>query len=139
MQYMLVRNTVRDFDTWKVGFGADLARDAGLGVVRVRRSLDDPGQVHCLLSITDMDKAKDFVNDPASAAAGICRRRRPRRGGSSVPATGGRTRRWTPVPAAFAATCGWDAPLRLASLAFAPAPACTTEAVHVGHFSHPGA
>ncbi len=35
-----------------------------------RRSVDDPCEVHFLFKINDMDKARAFVTDPASAEAG---------------------------------------------------------------------
>ena len=72
MAYMLVRNKVRDFDVWKAVFDGELSavRDAGLGVVHLWRSMDDPTEVFFLLSISDMDKARAFTADPASAAAG---------------------------------------------------------------------
>lgn len=72
MAYMLVRNKVRDFDVWKSVFDAELhrARAAGLEVVKVWRSMEDPGEVFFLLSISDMERARAFTADPASAAAG---------------------------------------------------------------------
>ena len=72
MAYMLVRNKVRDFDAWKSVFDAewDRAGDAGLEVVKLWRSMEDPGEVFFLLSISDIDRARAFTADPASAAAG---------------------------------------------------------------------
>ena len=72
MAYMLVRNKVLDFDAWKLVFDeeSDAAHESGLNLVRLWRSMDDPGEVFFLLSISDMDKAKAFVADPASAAVG---------------------------------------------------------------------
>lgn len=72
MTYMLVRNKVRDFDTWKDVFDSELdrVRDAGLGVVHLWRSLEDPDEVFFLLSVADIEKARAFTADPASGAAG---------------------------------------------------------------------
>ena len=72
MAYMLVRNKVRDFDAWKLVFDEefDAVRDAGMDLVRLWRSMDDPGEVFFVLSISDIGRAKAFVADPASAAAG---------------------------------------------------------------------
>ena len=72
MAYILVRNKVRDFDAWKTVFDSELhrARDAGLGVERMWRSMEDPNEVFFLLSISDMDRARAFTEDPASASAG---------------------------------------------------------------------
>ena len=72
MAYMLVRNRVRDFDVWKRVFDSELnaVRDAGLELVNLWRSTEDPNVVFCLLSIGDMERARAFTSDPASAAAG---------------------------------------------------------------------
>ena len=72
MAYMLVRNKVRDFDVWKEVFDGELgaARDAGLGLVNLWRSTEDPNEVFFLLSISDMDRARAFTTDPAAAATG---------------------------------------------------------------------
>ena len=72
MAYMLVRNKVRDFEVWKRVFDDELDRasEAGLGVVRMWRSMADPNEVFFLLSISDIDRARAFTADPASAAAG---------------------------------------------------------------------
>ena len=72
MAYMLVRNKVRDFDVWKTVFDdqLDAVRDAGLGLVHLWRSMDDPNEVFFLLSVSDMERAKAFTADPASAATG---------------------------------------------------------------------
>jgi hypothetical protein len=72
MAYMLVRNKVRDFGVWKAVFDEQLAavHDSGMTFVRLWQSIDDPGEVFFLFEISDMDKAKAFVADPASAAVG---------------------------------------------------------------------
>ena len=72
MAYMLVRNKVRDFNVWKEVFDGEqgAARDTGLRVVHLWRSMDDPTEVFFLLSISDMDKARAFTADPASKATG---------------------------------------------------------------------
>ena len=59
MTYMLVRNDQP---------GA--ARDAGLEVVHLWRSVEDPNEVFFLLSVSDIARARAFTADPASAAAG---------------------------------------------------------------------
>jgi len=68
MAYMLVRNKVRDFDVWKEVFDGELGavRDAGLGVVHLWRSTEDPNEVFFLLSISDMNRARAFTADPAA-------------------------------------------------------------------------
>ncbi len=72
MAYMLVRNKVRDFDAWKLVFDEELGavHDSGMTLVHLWRSMDDPGEVFLLLSISDMGMAKAFVAHPASAAVG---------------------------------------------------------------------
>ncbi len=72
MAYMLVRNKVRDFDAWKKVFDGELpaVREAGLGLVNLWQSLEDPNEVFFVFSISDMDRAKAFTANPASAAAG---------------------------------------------------------------------
>ncbi len=62
MAYMLVRNKVRDFDVWKEVFDSELpaVREAGLGLVNLWRSTEN----------SDVDRARAFTADPASAAAG---------------------------------------------------------------------
>ena len=72
MAYMLVRNKVRDFDVWKKVFdeGAETASEAGLGLVHLWRSMEDPNEVFFLLSVSDVERARAFTGDPASAATG---------------------------------------------------------------------
>ncbi len=72
MTYMLVRNKVRDFDVWKKVFdeGTGTASEAGLGLVHLWRSIEDPNEVFFLLSVSDMDRARAFTADPAAAATG---------------------------------------------------------------------
>ena len=51
MTYLLVRHKVEDFDAWKAVFDSHVQgqKDAGLGVERVLRNLDDPSEVVCCL------------------------------------------------------------------------------------------
>ncbi len=73
-QYMLCRNTVRDFEVWKKVFDEEIERGAtgasGLELVSLWRSLDNPNEAHFVFKINDMAKAKAFVEDPASAETG---------------------------------------------------------------------
>ena len=72
MAYMLVRNKVRDFDVWKEVFDGQRgpSQDAGLGLVHLWRSIDDPNEIFFLLSISDMDRAKAYTADPEAAKVG---------------------------------------------------------------------
>ncbi len=70
MTYMLVRNKVGDFDVWKKVFdeGHDAAREAGLDLVHLWRSTENPNEVFFLLSVSDIDRARAFTADPALCA-----------------------------------------------------------------------
>jgi len=72
MPFMLVRNVVRDYETWKRVFDDQMgaAGEAGLELVHLWRSVDDANDVHFLMRISDMAKAQAFVNDPESARVG---------------------------------------------------------------------
>ena len=72
MAYMLVRNKVRDFDVWKQVFDEGLSdtHEAGLGLVHLWRSIEDPNEVFFLLSISDMARARAFTESPAAAETG---------------------------------------------------------------------
>jgi hypothetical protein len=69
---MLVRNQVRDFAVWKRVFDEDRGRldEAGLAVVHLWRSIEDPSEVFFLLAVEDVERARAFTAEPASAAAG---------------------------------------------------------------------
>src|SRR3974390_1138386 len=72
MTQMLCRNRVKDFAQWKNVFashkGAHLA--AGLQLVRLWRSVDDPTNVFFLFDIESMEKALGFIRTPEAAHAG---------------------------------------------------------------------
>lgn len=72
MTYMLVRNKVRDFDVWKEVLDTQQGpgQEAGLELVHLWRSIDDPNEVFFLLSISDMDRAKAYTADPEAAKVG---------------------------------------------------------------------
>ena len=69
---LLVRNTVEDFDRWRRVFDAQAAagRLAGLNVLQMWRSVDDPNEVFFLLDVGDRARAEAFMQTPESAAAG---------------------------------------------------------------------
>jgi len=72
MTQMLCRNRVKDFAQWKNVFashkGAHLA--AGLRLVKLWRSVDDPNNVFFLFDIESMEKALGFIRTPEAAHAG---------------------------------------------------------------------
>ena len=72
MIMMLCRNRVEDFSKWKVVFDAHTRahRAAGLRLKDLWRDLEDPNNVFFLFEVTDIDDARAFINDPASAEAG---------------------------------------------------------------------
>ena len=73
MQHMLVRNKVRDFDTWKAIFDQQMgvARAAGLELVHLWRSQGDPNEVYFLFTMQDRERAEAYVTAPESAEVGV--------------------------------------------------------------------
>lgn len=69
---LLCRNLVKDFDKWKSIFDSHTpaAREAGLLLLNMWRSIENLNNVFFLFEVTDMDKAREFLNDPASAETG---------------------------------------------------------------------
>jgi hypothetical protein len=72
MIYMVCRNRVADFATWKRVFDshADAHRAAGLELRQVARDLEDPNQVFYAFEIASVERAKGFINAPGAAEAG---------------------------------------------------------------------
>jgi hypothetical protein len=72
MLYMLCRNRVRDFAAWKAVFfsHAEAHHRAGLHLLYLWRSTDDPNNIFFLYKVSDRERALAFVNDPAGAEAG---------------------------------------------------------------------
>lgn len=70
--YMLCRNRVADYPTWKRVFdeGADAQREAGLKLVRLWRDVDHPDQVWFLFEIESLEKARAFISTPEAEATG---------------------------------------------------------------------
>ena len=66
VKYMLCRNKVADFATWKKVFDAhaEAQRQSGLHLQRLWRGLDNPNEVFMLFEVTDIDKARNFVASP---------------------------------------------------------------------------
>ena len=71
MTYMLVRNRVADFDRWMsvVDSTAEGREAAGLRLVNLWRSIDEPNNIFFLLEVESIEKAEEFVNQPESAQA----------------------------------------------------------------------
>lgn len=72
MTYMMCRTRASDFSVWKGVFDshADAHRNAGLKLVNMWRSVEEPNNVFFLFEVADMDRANRFINSPDSAQAG---------------------------------------------------------------------
>ena len=70
MLHLLCRNKVKDYDYWKGGFDAErVAQErAGLALVSLWRSADDPNEVFFLFSVADRTKAEQFIHSSDAAA-----------------------------------------------------------------------
>ena len=66
MTCLLVRHKVADFDKWKqvCDSHATAQRKSGLRVEKILRNLDDPTEVILWFEVTDLEKARAFVNSP---------------------------------------------------------------------------
>jgi len=60
---VVVTHSVADFDTWKTGFDAHEAarREAGALGHHLNRAADDPNLVSVYLAVSDVDRARAFV------------------------------------------------------------------------------
>jgi len=72
MIYMLCRNRVADYQTWKRIFDShtEAHLEAGLTLVNLWQSLEDPNNVFFLFKVGDLEKAKAFVAAPGNAEIG---------------------------------------------------------------------
>jgi len=72
MTYMLCRNRVTDFAKWKGVFDshAEAHCAAGLNLVQLWRTLDEPNNVVFLFEVDSIEKAKAFINAPEAAETG---------------------------------------------------------------------
>ena len=70
---LLVRNRVRDVDTWKRVFDRQTAAGAaaGLTVLNVWRSVDAADEVFFLLDVEDRARAEAYMASPEAAAVGV--------------------------------------------------------------------
>ena len=69
MKYMLCRNRVADYQRWRTVFDshAPAQRDAGMRVVKVWRTVDEPDNVFFLFQIDDIEAVNAFMKKPAAA------------------------------------------------------------------------
>jgi hypothetical protein len=72
MSYMLCRNLVQDFASWKKVFAShkDAHLAAGLRLVTMWRSVEDPNNVFFMFEAASLDKAREFIRNPEAAKAG---------------------------------------------------------------------
>jgi hypothetical protein len=72
MPYMLCRNRVADFARWRAVFASHQAahRNAGLRLVNLWRSLEEPSNVFFLFEVASLEKAREFISNPEAAKAG---------------------------------------------------------------------
>jgi len=71
MTHMLCRNRVGDFAGWKRVFDshAEAHREAGLKLIQLWRSIDDPNNVFFLFEVSSIEKARAFLRAPAASEA----------------------------------------------------------------------
>jgi hypothetical protein len=72
MTYLLCRNRVRDFARWKAVFASHQAahQDAGLRLLNLWRSLEEPENIFFLFEVASLDRAREFIGNPKAAKAG---------------------------------------------------------------------
>ena len=72
MIFLLCRNRVEDSGKWKNVFDShsQAHRDSGLNLIGMWRSVEEPNNFFFMFGVADMEKAKSFLQDPASAMAG---------------------------------------------------------------------
>ena len=72
MTYMLCRNRVANFSQWKAVFdsNSEVAEDAGLRLVNIWRSVEEPNNVFLMFKIASIDKAREFISSPEAAKTG---------------------------------------------------------------------
>jgi hypothetical protein len=66
---MLCRNRVADYQRWREVFDshASAQREAGMRVLHVWRSVDEPGDVFFLFEIDGIEAVNAFMNQPAAS------------------------------------------------------------------------
>ena len=66
MTHLLCRNRVRSFEQWRQVFSshAEAHRAAGLQLVNLWRSLEEPNNIFFLFEVSSLELAKAFINAP---------------------------------------------------------------------------
>jgi len=68
---MLCRNRVADFSRWKSVFASHEVghQNAGLRLVRLWRTVEEPNNVFFMFDVASIDKARAFISNPEAAKA----------------------------------------------------------------------
>jgi hypothetical protein len=71
MTYLLCRNRVADFSRWKAVFGSHQTAhlEAGLRLVHLGRSVEEPNNIFFLFEVGSLEKAREFIGNPEAAKA----------------------------------------------------------------------
>jgi hypothetical protein len=71
MSYLLCRNRVTDFARWKAVFAShqQAHRNAGLHLLKLWRSTEEPGNVFFLFEVTSEAQARQFISAPEAESA----------------------------------------------------------------------
>jgi len=71
MTHLLCRNRVMDFSRWRAVFASHQTahRNAGLQLVSLWRSVEEPNNIFFLFEVANMDQAREFIGDPEAAKA----------------------------------------------------------------------
>jgi hypothetical protein len=66
MIQLLCRNAVKDYAKWREVFDFDASahREAGLKLQNIWQAKDNRNNVFFIFEVTDLDKAKSFINAP---------------------------------------------------------------------------
>ena len=64
MPYLLVKQKVKDFESWYAVFKADAKaqKEAGLHDLVILKDMTDPNLIVCIFKIDSLEKAKAFTN-----------------------------------------------------------------------------
>lgn len=69
---MMCRTRVSDYSVWKALFDshAQVHRDAGLTLVNMWQSIEEPNNVFFMFEVASIERAERFIKSPESAKAG---------------------------------------------------------------------
>jgi hypothetical protein len=76
-QEIMIRHRVANFETWQTAFSehAPARKESGIEGHRVVRDPSDPNLLTCILSVSNLERAKEMLSSPelhrTMAAAGV--------------------------------------------------------------------